>query len=290
MKIIMACELGYCSGIRHAVTETERILQSRANVVATDTLLHNACEMARLSALGLKLMDKVGDEELRTATILLPAHGSTAEERGGRLAMAASLVNLTCPIVERAHAAAARLAAQHIPVLIVGDREHRETRYLVEAAGVDLLAVVSSAQDLDALASVPPRLGIVYQTTQSRELRRTVLEWCRNRGSRVLDQQTLCPEVLRRQDATALLAQKSTVMLVLGDRSSANTSRLFSVAEEFCGRSYLIAGAADLQRVALEGTDVVGIVSGTSCPQSFIDEVIAWFHAHYPDVEQGVAP
>lgn len=290
MKIIMACELGYCSGIRHAVTETERILQSRANVVATDTLLHNACEMARLSALGLTLMDKVGDEELRTATILLPAHGSTAEERGGRLAMAASLVNLTCPIVERAHAAAARLAAQHIPVLIVGDREHRETRYLVEAAGADLFAVIASAQDLDALDSVPVRLGIVYQTTQSRELRRIVLEWCRSRKVEVLDRQTLCPEVLRRQDATALLAGRSAVMLVLGDRASANTCRLFSVAGRFCKRSYLITCVPDLPRIVLHDTDVIGIVSGTSCPQSFIGEVTAWFHVHHPGAEEETAP
>ncbi len=284
MRIILSRELGYCSGVRHAVMETERMLQGKASVVAADTLLHNTREMKRLTSLGLQMITQVSDKALHSAIVLLPAHGSTASERAARLSQAMTLVDLTCPIVEHARAAVTELAMQHVPIMIVGDREHRETRYLVEAAGTALLAVISSAKDL-ALLVPPPRVGIVYQTTQSRQLRQAVLEWCRVAGSEVLERQTLCPEVLRRQDSTVLLAQKCTIMLVLGDRSSANTCRLVSVAAAACKRSYLVADPAEIHDITMRSADLVGIVSGTSCPQSFIDGVLDWLKRRYSSIQ-----
>jgi len=284
MRVLLACELGYCSGIQRAIDAAETALRSEGTVAATDTLLHNAGEMNRLGSMGLRSVELLSDEELGAATVLLPAHGSTSLERLGRIAGARALRDLTCPIVNRAYDAASRFADAGVPVVVVGDKEHRETRYLMEAAGSQLLTVVASEQDLDTLETSVSHVGIVYQTTQSREFRRQVLEWFQQRRIEVTEELTLCPEVLRRQDGAVALARRCTVMLILGDSSSANTRRLVAVAVRACPRTYLVEDAAALPKLGLDCVDVVGIVSGTSCPPAAIDEVVAGLRLVCPDV------
>ena len=100
----------------------------------------------------------------------------------------------------------------------------------------------------------------------------------------VVEEMTLCPEVLRRQDEAVDLARRCTVMLVLGDSFSANTRRLVAVAVSVCPRTYFIEDATVLPEVRLNCVDIVGVVSGTSCPQATIDEVMAGLRQVCPDV------
>jgi len=284
MRVVLARELGYCSGIRRAIDAAETALRSGGTVAATDTLLHNAGEMNRLRSIGLRSVELLNDEELGAATVLLPAHGSTLSEHLGRIVGARAVRDLTCPIVDRARDAVSRFVAAGVPVVVVGDKEHRETRYLMEAAGSQLLRVVASEQDLDTLEISVSRVGVVYQTTQSREFRQQVLESFRRREIEVAEEMTLCPEVLRRQDGAVALARRCTAMLVLGDSSSANTRRLVAVAAPICPRTYLLQDAAELPDLGLDCGDIVGVVSGTSCPQTAIDQVMAGLRQVCADV------
>jgi len=52
MRVLLARERGFCTGIRRAVSSAELALNSGARVAAADTLLHNAREMERLRTLG----------------------------------------------------------------------------------------------------------------------------------------------------------------------------------------------------------------------------------------------
>jgi len=290
MRVILARELGFCSGVRRAINGAEEALQGAGPVVATDTLLHNAGETARLSSLGLRAAETLSDREIENATVLLPAHGSTREERGGRVSRARVVKDLTCPIVDRARDATRRLAEKGLPVLIVGDREHRETRYLMEAAGTHLFGILSSPEDLVWRDSLNPRVGVVYQTTQSREFRQIVLDWMRGHGVDVVEEITLCPEVLRRQDTAVSLARHCDAMLILGDGSSANTRRLAGVAEAECPRTFLVSDAEILPTLGLECSDTVGIASGTSCPESVIDGVLRQLRKMCPNVQVEAQP
>jgi len=284
MRVVLARELGYCSGIRRAIDAAETALCSGGTVAATDTLLHNTGEMDRLGSMGLRSVELLSDEELGAATVLLPAHGSTLSERLGRITGARTVRDLTCPIVNRAHDAVSRFADAGVPVVVVGDKDHRETRYLMEAAGSHLLTVVASEKDLDSLEISVSHVGIVYQTTQSREFRQLVLAWFGQRGVEVTEAMTLCPEVLRRQDGAVALADHCTVMLVLGDNSSANTRRLVAVAVCACPRTYLVEDTAVLPKLGLSCVDVVGVVSGTSCPPAAIDGIMEGLRQLCPDV------
>lgn len=285
MRVILARELGFCSGVRRAINGAEEALRETGPVAVTDTLLHNAGEMTRLNSAGLRAAEALTKEELAAATVLLPAHGTTQFERRGRVSQARVVKDFTCPIVDRARDATGRLAIKGLPIVIVGDREHRETRYLMEAAGGHLLGVVSSPDDLVRHGKLAPRVGVVYQTTQSREFRQRVLDWMKHHGVDIVEEVTLCPEVLRRQDLAVVLAQHCTAMLILGDGSSANTRRLADVSAAWCLRTFLVEDANTLPTLGLLCTDVIGVASGTSCPQSAIDEVLRRLSQICPDMQ-----
>jgi 4-hydroxy-3-methylbut-2-enyl diphosphate reductase IspH len=68
MRVVLARELGYCSGIRRAIDAAETALCSGGTVAATDTLLHNTGEMDRLGSMGLRSVELLSDEELGAAT------------------------------------------------------------------------------------------------------------------------------------------------------------------------------------------------------------------------------
>src|SRR5450756_1610951 len=123
MRVVLARELGYCSGIRRAIDAAETALRSEGTVAVTDTLLHNAGEMTRLGSMGLRSVELLSNEELGAATVLLPAHGSTLSEHLGRIAGARAVRDLTCPIVNRARDAVSRFADAGVPVIVVGDKE-----------------------------------------------------------------------------------------------------------------------------------------------------------------------
>lgn len=274
MRVIVARELGFCSGIRHAIEAAVKALGYGRTVVATDTLLHNAREMDRLASMGLKTVSEADSSTLTDAAVLLPAHGSTSAEHAEWSRRAQEVLDLTCPIVNRAYDAAKRFADAGMSVVVVGDKDHRETRYLMEAAGSHLLAVAGSQRDLETLVTTSSPIALIYQTTQSREFRLQVLKRFREIGVQVVEQVTLCPEVLRRQDEAIVIARQSTVLLVLGDPSSANTKRLVTVAGAECRRTHLVADSLAVLELGLTCADTVGVVSGTSCPTASIDEVL----------------
>lgn len=284
MHVVLARERGFCTGIRRAVSTAELALRRGTRVAAADTLLHNAREMERLRQLGLQPMEGPGVQEAAPLTILLPAHGSLEAERTALASAGAVLVDLTCPIVNRARDAASRSATAGMAVVVVGDRNHRETQYLVEAAGDRLLAVVTSAAELDGVPMTGGTVALVYQTTQSRQVRQDVLTWFRTRGIPVADEMTLCPEVLRRQDEAAMLAARCSDVLVLGDRTSANTGRLVTVAADAGARAHLVENANDVLDSWFDCSASVGIVSGTSCPESVITEVLSALRRKCPDI------
>jgi 4-hydroxy-3-methylbut-2-enyl diphosphate reductase len=62
-------------------------------------------------------------------------------------------------------------------------------------------------------------------------------------------------------------------MIVVGDKHSSNTQKLFEICKEECKNTYYIQTLADLEPGELRGLDNVGITAGASTPNIIIEEV-----------------
>ncbi len=89
---------------------------------------------------------------------------------------------------------------------------------------------------------------------------------------------TLCVHTINRQKEASAIADKVDFMIVVGGHNSANTSRLY----ELCRKkvpTYHIESAEEIGSLArikkmLKPKYVVGIVSGTSTPDSSIKDIV----------------
>jgi len=135
--------------------------------------------------------------------------------------------------------------------------------------------VVENAADLVAIqlpCSTP--IGLIAQTTQSEEHYNHLLTAAKQIFPDIEAHNTICGATHKRQTAAVELAKRVDLMLVIGDRLSANTKRLFELCAQTGTTTYQIETVAGLEPDWLVGKKMVGLTAGASTPDWVIEEVI----------------
>jgi 4-hydroxy-3-methylbut-2-enyl diphosphate reductase len=96
----------------------------------------------------------------------------------------------------------------------------------------------------------------------------------------------ICYATQNRQDAVRALAERASVVLVVGSPNSSNSNRLKELAER-CGSSAYLIDSADMIDPAWMGeSDTVGVTAGASAPEHLVQDVISWLESQgHTDVE-----
>jgi 4-hydroxy-3-methylbut-2-enyl diphosphate reductase len=81
---------------------------------------------------------------------------------------------------------------------------------------------------------------------------------------------TVCQPTKQRQNAAIELAQKCSVVVVIGGAHSNNTRELVNTCRQHCPRVHHVQTAADLREDWFCAEDIVGITAGTSTPDPVI--------------------
>ena len=119
------------------------------------------------------------------------------------------------------------------------------------------------------------KVGVVVQTTARRALLAEVVEVLLARAEEVRVINTICEATAGHQAAADELAREADVMVVIGGRNSANTTRLAEISAARCPRTHHVEGADELRPTWFEGAAVIGITAGASTPASQIEAVRA---------------
>jgi 4-hydroxy-3-methylbut-2-enyl diphosphate reductase len=90
---------------------------------------------------------------------------------------------------------------------------------------------------------------------------------------RVLD--TVCKPTKQRQSAAVEMARQADVVIVVGGRSSNNTSELVRTCARYCPRVHQVQTDEDVRSEWFDAARVVGLTAGTSTPDDVIDRVEA---------------
>ncbi|MFC1892536.1 4-hydroxy-3-methylbut-2-enyl diphosphate reductase [Chloroflexota bacterium] len=276
MRIEKAGELGFCFGVRRAVDILEKAARERGGVETLGALVHNQQVLERLAKTGVRVAKGVND--IQGHAVVVSAHGITPQLEEEIQARNITIIDTTCPFVHRLQLATQRLADTGFFVVIYGDSDHPEVKAALGWANNQGVA----ALDAKKLENLPRRLGILSQTTRIpahfTEFVKSVVDAAFTRDSelRVID--TICHDIRDRQAAALDLARRVELMLVIGDRSSANTNRLVELCSNVT-KTFLVETAADIQPSWLQGHSHVGITAGTSTSEQTIEEVIARLEA-----------
>ena len=268
-QIRIAEEAGACYGVERALGMVESAAEENAGAVHTlGPLIHNPRVIAELAEKGV---DAVGSpEEAAGDTLLLRTHGTVPEEEARARDLCSRVLDATCPFVKKVHQAAERLSREGYQVVVVGEAGHPEVEAtLPHAPGA---VVVGSAEEASALPHVR-KMGVVVQTTARRALLAEVVSELLGVAEEVRVINTICEATAGHQAAADALAREADVMVVIGGRISANTTRLAEISAARCPRTHHVEGADELRAEWFEGASVIGITAGASTPASQIEAV-----------------
>ena len=287
MKIIRAKVLGYCMGVRRAVTSAESALEKKASRVFTlGPLIHNPVALNALSSRGLEILDADKIDSLKSGdTVIIRAHGvPPALERKLRKT-GCSVVNATCPRVLISQKRAAEYVTQGFTVVLAGDKNHGEVTgiagYAEEASNgkTGFFHLVENKSDSEKLVESgvlsQKKVVLLSQTTFSPKEFEAISQVLKNAPLSSLEVfNTICPATKERQEALLELAKEVEGIVVIGGKESANTKRLFLSAQKLCPNVAYIESASELP-TSFASLSSVGITAGASTPDSVIEEVEA---------------
>jgi 4-hydroxy-3-methylbut-2-enyl diphosphate reductase len=276
VKISKTKEIGFCYGVKRAIDILERIARERGGVETLGAVVHNQQVLQGLAEVGVRVVPAIDD--IRGNTVAISSHGVSPEVEAELQARHVDIINTTCPFVHRVQIAARRLARNGFFVVIYGDADHTEVKGILGWAGGRGVATLDE-KAVARLDPLPRRVGVLSQTTQipahfAQFVKRLIDSvFARDSELRIVD--TVCHDIRRRQAEALDLAGRVDLMLVIGGRGSANTSRL----AELCStatETYLIETAGEISPSWFRGKKHIGITSGASTPGLTIDEVLAW--------------
>lgn len=271
MRILRATHLGMCFGVRDAISLALEHADAGPLTILGD-LVHNPTVLTALEAKGIAVAQDV--EDVRTATLMVTAHGTSERTLARTRALGFNVVEATCPLVHVAHRAVAALARDGYHVVIVGKCDHVEVRGLT--GDLERFDVVLEDEDVFTLGE-HPRIGVAAQTTQPLEKVRHVVALIRKRfphsDVRFID--TVCKPTKQRQSAAVDMARAADVVVVVGGRSSNNTRELVTSCSRHCNSVHHVQTEADVQPAWFAAANVVGLTAGTSTPDEVIDRVEA---------------
>jgi 4-hydroxy-3-methylbut-2-enyl diphosphate reductase len=272
MRIIIADHAGFCFGVQRSVEMAETALGEREELACVGPLIHNRQVVAELEGRGLKVVSAM-DEVASATAAMIRAHGTGPAAYEDAQRRGITLIDATCPFVQRAQRAAASLVDEGYQVLVVGERDHPEAQGIVEHSG-GRAAVVEDPTEIDRL-DLSQRVGVVAQTTQSSTKFAEVVAAVVPRARDVKVANTICDATNQRQQAALDVARQVDLMLVIGGRHSANTTRLAEICAASGTATHHIESADEIQREWLRGAERVGVTGGASTPVSAIGNTVA---------------
>jgi len=289
MKIIAAKNIGFCFGVKRAISIAEASLKEKARPVQfLGSLVHNENVVKKFLEKGVIFRKRI--KEIKPGILIIQAHGFAPLPKnfGDKIL----IKDATCPLVKKVQKLANSLWGQGYQVIIIGDKDHAETKGIkgyTKNKGI----IVANKKETEKLPKFK-KVAVVAQTTQDLDKVNEILKVLKRKYKKVnpvrnggaLDHarkssisngvryfNTLCPEVQVRQREAKLIAKKADGILVIGSKSSANTRRLYQVSKISGKPVWWVNSLKELKRQKINNSIVLGLLSGTSADNSEIEKI-----------------
>ena len=268
MKIEVLEPHGFCAGVKAAINLAERLAKdAKGKIYCYHEIVHNRQVVQDLEARGFVFVNDIASVP-QGATLLFSAHGVSGKIRAQATAADLIVADATCPFVKSVHKQAHEYEAKGLSVVVLGNNGHDEV--------VGLLDSLNNGWLYPDLPENVKEIGFVSQTTLDSGYVNEVLSELGKRYT-VHSSAKVCMATRERQDAVRKFT--GDCLLVLGSGNSSNTNRLKEIAP--C-RSYIVQDLQDLDSVDFSNTRHLGVTSGASTPESFLNKVLDALALKFP--------
>ncbi|MBQ9327833.1 MAG: 4-hydroxy-3-methylbut-2-enyl diphosphate reductase [Solobacterium sp.] len=278
MKIIKVSPRGYCQGVVRAIKIARQTAEQYPDVpiVMLGMIVHNRFVVEACQELGIQCLEQPGMtrlellDQIDQGVVIFTAHGVSDEVKATAKAKGLTIVDATCPDVEKTHTLI-RNHVKHGDVLYIGKKHHPEAEGAVSLS--ERVHLISETADLQHLPELTDVL-ITNQTTLSILDTADLIEACRGKYPDARVSPEICNATSMRQNAVMSLTD-TDLLIVVGDPHSNNSNQLREIGKKAgIPAALLIETADDLKEELLEGCETIAVTSGSSTPTSLTSEVI----------------
>lgn len=273
MQIKIAEYAGYCYGVERALKMASQAAnhnQAPKPIFTLGPIIHNPQVVQSLKNKGIYHISQMG--EIEQGTIIIRSHGVGPKIIAEAKKKGIKVIDATCPFVKKAQRCASRLIREGYRLIIVGEQDHPEVIGILAHAGDDAL-VVEKVSDLQSLAE-GERVGVVVQTTQQVENLKKIVSELLPKVVELKVFNTICDATTKRQAVARELAREVDVMVVVGGKNSANTTRLAQICQESGTVTYHIETSSEIDPAWFNRNSIVGITAGASTPDWILEKVV----------------
>ena len=275
MKVFLADVLGYCMGVRRAMDCANKALcdNSDKRVYSLGPLIHNRVALEGLQNKGMTVLDEENIDSINEESIIvIRAHGVAPSVSNKLISKNLNVVNATCPKVTASQRNAEKYAKHGYLVLLVGDKNHGEVTSIAGYAGTSFKLIENIQEAKSLKIDYNQKAVLLCQTTYNAEDFLSIAEEIKKKVRDLKILNTICSATKERQEALKKLCPDVDGVIVVGGKNSANTKRLYQIAQENCKRAALIETWQEIPE-DFYNLEKVGITAGASTPDEVIMEV-----------------
>lgn len=275
MEVIKAKTAGFCFGVKRAVdTVYKQVEECEGPIYTYGPIIHNEEVIKDMQKHGVQVLRN--EEELDAiteGTVIIRSHGVEKRIYDKLNAKNIRIVDATCPFVKKIHNIVQRESEAGKYIIIIGNPQHPEVEGIRGWAG-GRISVIQNAEDIKNLSvKEGERICIVSQTTFNYNKFQELVEIISEKRYDVSVLNTICNATKERQTEARNIAEEVDAMIVIGDKHSSNTQKLFEICAKACKDTYYIQTLGDLDLNQLRSVETVGITAGASTPNNIIEEV-----------------
>ena len=275
MKVIKAKTAGFCFGVKRAVdTVYRQVEESEGPIYTYGPIIHNEEVIKDMQMHGVQVLRNEEElDEITEGAVIIRSHGVEKRIYDKLNDKNIKIVDATCPFVKKIHNIVQRESQNGKYIIIIGDPKHPEVEGIRGWVG-ERISVIQNAEDIKKLSvKEGESICIVSQTTFNYNKFQELVEIISEKRYDVSVLNTICNATKERQTEARNIAEEVDAMIVIGDKHSSNTQKLFEICAKACKDTYYIQTLGDLDLNQLRSVETVGITAGASTPNNIIEEV-----------------
>lgn len=270
MKIILTKNIGFCDGVNRSIEKTEDAINCHKELYALGELVHNDNVINDLKEKGLKFIDELPKH---SCNVIIRAHGIPKETYNKAKNRNINLIDLTCPKVLAIHKLASKLVKENYFIILVGKKNHPEIIGTISYCGENSIIIENEGEITD-LNLETKKIAIISQTTYSLEKFENICNKLQSKYHNIKIYNTICKTTKERQEEIKELAKTVDMILIIGDKKSSNTTKLYELASTINNNTFFIENENDIKDLNLKNINKIGIASGASTSKEYIEKII----------------
>lgn len=282
MEVILAKNAGFCFGVKRAVdTVYEQIAKALedgryAPIYTYGPIIHNESVVGDLEKKGVVVINSLSElKALQSGggTVIIRSHGAARAVHEEIQRLGFSCIDATCPFVKRIHKIVEKESGAGKQIVIIGNPGHPEVEGIMGWSKTPATVIESGEEAKKFTNPGQQEICLVSQTTFNYNKFQELVEIIKKKGYDISVLDTICNATEERQTEARKIAAESDLMIVIGDKHSSNTQKLYEISKKECANTYYIQTSKDMDYHQIQSINNVGITAGASTPNNIIEEV-----------------